>query len=164
MPSKKKPLSLSKSNLEKNRKEQRKNNSNVRKAIESFRNPLASFLLVRPVATLRVSNMSFSSIILSQTHGQLGLGNSNLVTLQKGENTWKPSFSILAPILHKQIYLVFSPHGETPSRPSQPSQTCQTRWLARPTRTARRQHGSQSCQSQGDTSGCRTGTCLVLDS
>ena len=87
MPSKKKPLSLSKSNLEKNRKEKRKNNSNVRKAIESFRNPLASFLLVRPVATLRVSNISFSSIILSQTHGQLGLGNLNLVTLQKGENT-----------------------------------------------------------------------------
>ena len=70
MPSKKKPLSLSKSNLEKNRKEQRKNNSNVRKAIESFRNPLASFLLVRPVATLRVSNISFSGIILSHTHGQ----------------------------------------------------------------------------------------------
>ena len=88
MPSKKKPLSLSKSNLEKNRKEKRKNNSNVRKAIESFRNPLASFLLVRPVATLRVSNVSFSSIILSQTHhGQLGLGNLNLVKLQKGENT-----------------------------------------------------------------------------
>ena len=91
MPSKKKPLSLSKSNLEKNRKEKRKNNSYVRKAIESFRNPLASFLLVRPVATLRVSNISFSSInytiILSQTHGQLGLGNLNLVTLQKGENT-----------------------------------------------------------------------------
>ena len=87
MPSKKKPLSLSKSNLEKNRKEKRKNNSNVRKAIESFRNPLASFLLVRPVATLRVSNISFSSIILSQNHGQLGLGNLSLVTLQKGENT-----------------------------------------------------------------------------